>query len=1032
MKNNIMKLFSRMAMIAILGMLSGATVWGQSYEELYSADFTSVATHSYTQNKTFTLSGKSWTASVSQVNGGVFYLGCNSNNAAKGILNNNSTFSSVVTALCDADATYNSNKTTAHAYALLFENLYSSVTKVSFGWAGGNNAFQVYLFGDSGSGYVLLGHTNYASSGAAVAGSVEWTGDATNYSKFAIVARPGATNSTATNKTLRAATFTIFKSSGSSTPTCAEPTFSPEEGKFPAAQSVTISTTTQGASIYYTTDGSTPTTSSNLYTSAINVSTTTTIKAIAVKDDYENSPVASATYTIVSFDHAGTQADPYSVADARKAIDEGVGVENVYATGIVSAIPYAYSSTNNNISFNFVDEVGNSVFLQAYKCVGTEVADVRIGDVVVVYGNLTKYNTTYEFAQNCQLVSLTHPVIPSITVTPSTVNVDAAGADGIITVAYNNITEVVADVAFFASDGTTAATYDWITVDIDSDNNVDYLIDANTSSAARNAYMKVWAYDDNLNAVYSDLITFTQAGYVSDTAELPFEFDGGRGDIASTPGLTQSGLGTDYASSPKLKFDSSDDYLVLKIGERPGKLTFDIKGNSFSGGTFKLQASEDGETYTDIKSYNSLGDTETEEIKDLASTVRYIKWIYTNKSSGNVAIGNITLAEYVAPEEFTLSVESLSHVNLFIFGGDESETIINTEDGQSTAQVLSGTNVEISVDVEAGYVLESLMVGGEDVTSQIVDDLYAFEMPTQNVTISATAVKDVPPVPSNWVLTTLAELTANDVFVIVGNDGNTFAMANDNGTTSAAAAVAVTVSGNSLSGDIADNIQWNISGNATDGYVFYPNGVTDNWLYITASNAKCLVGTNANKTFILDPDNGYLKNQATGKYIGIYNSSDWRGYSPLHDNIAGQTFAFYKKEVPSAPTVLNAVLGDGVYWATFFDASASYTLSEGAKAFTMNASNELYQLGEGDVIPANTAVVILSDVPTVTLTTNEDNVTISAVGGGNILQGSNTPVSTVSGTPYVLGIVGGQLGFYEFTGDSIPAYKAYYVVNNND
>lgn len=200
------KLLSLLTAILFVG-----SMWGVNYEELYSADFTSVATHSYTQNKTFTLNSKDWTASVSQVNGGVFYLGCNNSNASKGVLNNNSTFSAIVTALAAEDATYNTNKTTAHAYALLFENAYDNVSKVEFNWDGGNNAFQVFVFGYTNSAWTLLDSTNYATSGAAVAGSVVWTGSATNFSKFAIAARPGAKASTATSKTLRAATFKIYK-----------------------------------------------------------------------------------------------------------------------------------------------------------------------------------------------------------------------------------------------------------------------------------------------------------------------------------------------------------------------------------------------------------------------------------------------------------------------------------------------------------------------------------------------------------------------------------------------------------------------------------------------------------------------------------------------------------------------------------------------------------------------------------------------------------------------------------------------------
>ena len=51
--------------------------------------------------------------------------------------------------------------------------------------------------------------------------------------------------------------------------------------------------------------------------------------------------------------------------------------------------------------------------------------------------------------------------------------------------------------------------------------------------------------------------------YLSDIAELPFEFDGGRNAIESTAGLTSTGLGTDYPNSPKLKFSSASNAVIL-------------------------------------------------------------------------------------------------------------------------------------------------------------------------------------------------------------------------------------------------------------------------------------------------------------------------------------------------------------------------------------------------------------------------------------------------------------------------------------
>lgn len=81
----------------------------------------------------------------------------------------------------------------------------------------------------------------------------------------------------------------------------AAPTFSPAGGTFTSAQNVTISAA-EGATIYYTTDKSDPTTSTSRteYSEPITVSETTTIRAIAVKDGYTNSEIAEATYTINS------------------------------------------------------------------------------------------------------------------------------------------------------------------------------------------------------------------------------------------------------------------------------------------------------------------------------------------------------------------------------------------------------------------------------------------------------------------------------------------------------------------------------------------------------------------------------------------------------------------------------------------------------------------------------------------------------------------------------------------------------------
>ncbi|WP_109484330.1 chitobiase/beta-hexosaminidase C-terminal domain-containing protein [Occallatibacter savannae] len=81
-------------------------------------------------------------------------------------------------------------------------------------------------------------------------------------------------------------------------PQAATPSFSVQSGTFTTAQSVSISSATSGAAIYYTTDGSTPTASSHLYAGPVAVASSMTLKAIAVAQGYGNSAVAQASYDI--------------------------------------------------------------------------------------------------------------------------------------------------------------------------------------------------------------------------------------------------------------------------------------------------------------------------------------------------------------------------------------------------------------------------------------------------------------------------------------------------------------------------------------------------------------------------------------------------------------------------------------------------------------------------------------------------------------------------------------------------------------
>src|SRR3984957_1539848 len=105
-------------------------------------------------------------------------------------------------------------------------------------------------------------------------------------------------------------------STGTTTPQAATPVFSPAGGNYNSEESVKLSASTPGASIYYTTDGSTPTTSSPRFTQAIAVTKSQVIQAIAAAPGYSSSGLASASYSIQPLTPSGPVIPSYAIASS--------------------------------------------------------------------------------------------------------------------------------------------------------------------------------------------------------------------------------------------------------------------------------------------------------------------------------------------------------------------------------------------------------------------------------------------------------------------------------------------------------------------------------------------------------------------------------------------------------------------------------------------------------------------------------------------------------------------------------------------
>ncbi|WP_440314016.1 hypothetical protein [Leyella stercorea] len=163
-----------------------------------------------------------------------------------------------------------------------------------------------------------------------------------------------------------------------------------------------------------------------------------------------------------------------------------------------------------------------------------------------------------------------------------------------------------------------------------------------------------------------------------------------------------------------------------------------------------------------------------------------------------------------------------------------------------------------------------------------------------------------------WEKVSLTDLTTDDVFVIVGTISNkTYALPNTE-TNKKPAAVAITIStdGNQITGDVTDNLKWNIE-KSEEKYTFYPNGNKKAWLYSSTSTNLGIGSTGTNKTFkyvaISSKQYEGLLNTSTNRYICIYSNNDWRAYA--NNNITATKISYYKYTTSSTSSATTTTFG---------------------------------------------------------------------------------------------------------------------------
>ena len=281
------------------------------------------------------------------------------------------------------------------------------------------------------------------------------------FSEDSVVIATGVQTATATSNLSDADVNVIAALKTTGTPTVSLPTLSPSTGTYIYPVSVTISDWTNGSLIYYTTNGTTATTESTLYTGPFNVSVTQAVEALAVASGFANSAVASATYTITQ--PAATPgfspvAGSYSSAQNVTISDATSGATIYYTTnGYTPTTASAVYSSPINVS---VWETIQAVALApGYSLSATGVATYTIGEAQAAGPTFSPAGGDYDTSQTVTLSDATSGATIYYTTNGSTPTTASTRYTSAISVTATETVEAIATASGYKQSGVSSAVY---------------------------------------------------------------------------------------------------------------------------------------------------------------------------------------------------------------------------------------------------------------------------------------------------------------------------------------------------------------------------------------------------------------------------------------------------------------------------------------------------------------------------------------------------------------------------------------------
>ena len=573
---------------------------------------------------------------------------------------------------------------------------------------------------------------------------------------------------------------------------------------------------------------------------------------------------------------------------------------------------------------------------------------------------------------------------------------------------------------------------------------------------------------DGSNAITTDVNTYSNGTWTGNSKSVTFNVGGTSGHrrIAS--------VAVTYAQEFSITVVSNDEDMGTVSG------TTTITASPKDG--YRVKAGSEGYTVTSGSATVTNNGDNTFTVSPTSDCTVRINFeaipVHTLSSAINtVGAGTVTLESTSIGEGLTTTATAAANAgykftgwSITGTGASLSSTSTNpttvtmgTSDATITANFEAVTTYAISwsvngVDIGTDNVEENTEITFPDNISDIdgnkflgwsVSTIDGITTTEPSFVSSATSTSDrtyyavfgevVENIPASWTLTDLSDMESSDIFVF---SNGTYAMNNDNGASNAPATNSITVSENKITSEVADNLKWNVSGDAENGYTFYPNGVTDKWLYCNTtasskSNDNIRVGIGDRKKWVFDT-NGYLvtNDNNTDRYLSIYNNQDFRGYTSTGNGAfvpkfykyiaASEVYGNWRTTVTVPVTITSAGR------ATFSSTNALDFTGADVEAYiakSTDGSNVTFT--SVNVVPANTGLLVKGNegtyyIPVTTASTDD----VSANKMQSTASAAHNVTSEEYGKAFVFGKKGDEIGFFKAAiGKTVAQGKSYLLLD---